>query len=297
MPRRLVFHNATQQPGGNWTIGPIDRASGPLRYLVTDEKKFTDFSIRQTVIDDRFMFDVLISKHLAAFHLAEPAKAMLPIEKGQQGGWAAVDRSSIIASGATTAAAFRQVFRALGPNVGPDEFFSALDSNRRKLTMQEIPTTGWLVFLGAGGERVCAAYAKASRFTAGKLVVDQTLYWASVGSEDEAIYLAGLLNSDAINQIIQEFQPRGQFGGRHVHKLPLGVTPPFEPGRPDHDDVVVKTKALLNEFAAALATAGMAKYLDPNVTLASRRRKITDCIKSLASYEGFEQSCRAVYDL
>jgi hypothetical protein len=295
MPRRLVFHNAVQQPGGNWAIGPIDRASGPLRYLVTDEKKFTDFSVRQTVIDDRFMFDVLISKHLAAFHLAEPAKAMLPIEKGQPSGWVAVNRSSIIASGAATAAAFRQVFKELGPAVGPDEFFSALDSDRHKLTTQEIPTTGWLVFLGAGGERVCAAYAKASRFTAGKLVVDQTLYWASVGSQDEAIYLTGLLNSEAINQVIQEFQPRGQFGRRHVHKLPLGVTPPFEPGRPDHADVVVKTKALQCQLATAMVAVGMKKFLDPNATLASRRRKITECIRSLPDYQGFEQACRAVY--
>jgi len=256
-----------------------------------------DFRLRQTVIADRFMFDILISKHLAAFHLAAPAKAMLPIEKTRGGGWVAVSRASITSAGEAASSAFKQVFKALGASIGPDEFFAGLDSQRHKLSSQSIPQVGWLVFQGAGGGRVCAAYSEATVFATNKLVIDQTLYWASVNTEDEAVYLTGLLNSEAINQVIKEFQPRGQFGERHVHKLAIGVTPKYNPQDPEHVDVVAKTKLVQGQLAIAMTNPALTKYLDPNVTLAIRRRKIREAILALSSNTDFEQACRAVYGI
>ncbi len=83
---------------------------------------------------------------------------------------------------------------------------------------------GWLVFMGAGGSNVCAAYALASALPQDRTVIDQTLYWTEVATKDEAVYLTGLLNSTAINQVIREFQPVGQFGATHPQIAARGHT-------------------------------------------------------------------------
>ena len=165
----------------------------------------------------------------------------------------------IAAHGAATQAAFQSIFSAAGWTSA--EYFAKLDSIRRKLSSQLIPEKGWLVFMGAGGDYVCAACAPASTYRIGKTIIDQTLYWAAVPTEDEALYLVGLLNSEALNLVIKDFQPRGQFGARHVHKLPLGVTPPFNPDDAAHADVVARTRTLLTEWRAMLLVDPIAAAL------------------------------------
>jgi hypothetical protein len=154
-----------------------------------------------------------------------------------------------------------------------------------------------MVFTGAGGKLVCAAYVSLSTFNVAKLVIDQTLYWAPVQGEDEAIYLTGLLNSEAINAAIRDFQPRGSFGERHVHKLAHEATPPFSPDDPAHQEVVACTKQLIAEYRAISASnPKVANLLNPNSSaLASRRRRLRGFIKELPSYEAYETACASLY--
>lgn len=295
MPRTLIFHEATPAAAGKWSLGPIDRGSSRLRYLVSDAKKHKDFSLPSCVVPDQFVFDVLMSNHLTPFDLAAPAKGFLPIEKNLTGKWSPVSATKL-ATQTAAKLAFDRMLSVAGTTT--DGFFGMLDSNRRKLTAQDVPTTGWLVFMGAGGDYVCAGCADASSYGAGKLVVDQTLYWASVESEDEALYLVGLLNSDAVNEIIKEFQPRGQFGARHVHTLPVGVTPEYDPSYAAHADVVEKTRALLSQWAdAKTADPEISGLLDPNKSLAQRRRKLRLKIQALPGYSDYALACRNLYGL
>lgn len=294
MPRTLVFHETSLNRPGRWNLGPIDRQSSSLRYLVGDAKKLKDFSLPPCVVSDRFVFDVLMSNHLTPFDIASPAKGLLPIEKNADEQWVPIRATTIAAHGAQSV--FRSIFAAAGPGIDPEGYFAILDSNRRKLTNQSIPQTGWLVFMGASGSHVCAAYADATLFAANKLVIDQTLYWAPVQTEYEAIYLTGLLNSQAIDDVIKEFQPRGLFTERHVHKLPLGVTPKFDAADAAHADVVEKTRALMAEWTITkTANQDIARLLDPNKTLASRRTQLRTKIRALAAYAEYELACRNLY--
>lgn len=294
MPRTAIFHETSQVGGGQWSIGPIDRQTSRSRYLVADAKKLKEFSLPNCVMPDRFVFDVLMSNHLTPFDIARPAKGLLPIEKSADGRWVPV-ASTAIATNVAARTAFARVFGALGSGIGTDEFFAMLDSNRRKLTAQNVPEEGWIVFMGAGGDYVCAACADASSYGAGKLVVDQTLYWTAVGSEDEALYLVGLLNSEAVNDVIKEFQPRGQFGARHVHTLPLGVTPKYDPSEAAHSDVVAKTRLLFGQWSVAKTDTAVAGLLDPNKSLAQRRRKLRERIQALPGYPEYALACRNLY--
>lgn len=299
MPRTLVFHECVRASttAAKWNLAPIDLSTSALRYLVSDAKTHKTFKLTANNVDGKFVFDVLLSHHLTPFDMSHPAKGFLPIEKNESGGWVPVPETHLAAYGAATSQAFASIFKVIGQTFTSVEYFEKLDSNRHKLSSQSLPTDGWLVFMGAGGDLVCAAHIDAQAYEADKTVIDQTLYWAAVPTEDEALFLVGLLNSEAINLVIKEFQPRGQFGARHVHKLPLGVTPSFDCAEAAHMDVVAKTKRLVADWSHLKATdPEIPRLLDPNASkLHIRRKKLRDKLKGLPSYMDYELACRNLY--
>ncbi|MCK6625500.1 MAG: SAM-dependent methyltransferase [Anaerolineae bacterium] len=297
MPRKLFFFEVT--PTNNPTLSmikSIDPISSPLAFSVRDAKKHKDFSLSPRIIPNKFLFDVLTSNLLTPFELASPQKALLPIQKDDFHIWVGVSPVELITGGAAVQNAFRQMSQAVDPS-GKLETLMALIDTLGKLTQQVITPGGYLVVTGAGGGKVCSAFAPMYKFDVDKLIVDQTLYWAKVSTEEEAIYLSGLLNSEAINSIIQDFQPQGAFGRRHVHKLPFGVTPPFDPSQAAHQDVVEQTRNLMAEYEVLKSMdEDMRSFLNPNSgAVARRRRNIYLKLKGLSSYNEYEAACRSLY--
>ncbi len=293
MPRTLIFHQTDKAPNGYWSLSKINRKTSEQRYLVTAAKKHKEFHLPDCLIPERFIFDTFLSNHLTPFDISSPAKALLPINRANDGGWEPISFSSL-AIVPSSRIAFDRIFTAVGPGTSIKDFYDLIDTNRHKLTTQIIPKDGWLIFMGAGGDLVCAAHVDASQINDNS-IIDQTLYWASVPDEDEAIYLVGLLNSEAINDVIKEFQPRGQFGARHIHKLPLGVTPKFNPLDTAHIEVLCWTRKLIAEWEIEKTNEDVKSLLNPNITLASRRRKIREQIKKLHSYSEYNIACRNLY--
>jgi len=300
MPRTLLFHEITALPtgasGGMFSVKPIDKSTSSIAFVIKDAKEQKTFRASARTVPDRIVFDVLTSNLLTPFEMAPSLKALLPIERDPHGTWAPISDISMAAT-PQAKAAFDEILAQYGAGKTISNLFTAIDSDRRKLTQQHIPSTGYLVFTGAGGKLVCAAYIPLSGLDVGKLVIDQTLYWAPVQGEDEAIYLTGLLNSEAINAAIKEFQPRGSFGERHVHKLAHEATPPFSAVDPAHQEVVACTKQLMTEYRALTGSdPKAAKLLDPNSSaLASRRSRLRGFIKELPSYEAYEAACASLY--
>lgn len=299
MPRRLFFHELTPAPpaGGRpqWRVVPIDVSSSPLAFAINDAKECKDFRLRPCVLHDDLVFDVLISKHLTPFEIVRPLKAILPIRKGARRVWEPLDATAIAAKGAAVVSAFRQMYEAVG-ETRLEAIWELIDT-RNKLTQQVIQSGGYLVFTGTSGGIVCSAFAETNSFDLNKLIVDQTLNWARVESEDEAVYLTGLFNSEAINEVIKDFQPEGAFGKRHIHSLPFGVTPPYDEIQEAHQQVVEQTKGLLAEYEDAKARdPELRAMLDPNrSTLARRRKVIKNKLKQLPSYGDYANACRILY--
>lgn len=295
MPRTLVFHSLAKAGASLWNASPILTNSSE-RYLKADAKTHKSFSLSVNGLSDSVIFDVLLSHHLTPFDIGAGAKGLLPITK-RNGAWSPLSPTEIAVKGQATDNAFKSVLAAMGPSATLQTYFDRIETNRKKLTNQTWGD-GWLVFMGAGGSNVCAAYASTSVLLQAKTVVDQTLYWTEVATEDEAVYLTGLLNSTAINQVIREFQPVGQFGERHIHKLPLGVTPPYDSANPAHVDVVAATRRLLGDWGAykAVNARTMTALLNPNSSkLHIRRRRIKEILGSLPSWECYEDACKAIY--
>jgi hypothetical protein len=295
MPRTFFLYGASPAGPQKYRIESIHPVTSQIAFAVRDAKKNQKFKITPTVVPSGLLFDVATSNLLTPFDLGVPLKALLPIRKDAVGNWSFLTPVEIAAKGAAVQNVFQEIIReAKGKEVGA---LAKLLNVRNKLTQQSLSDEEFLVVTGAGGGRVCCGYLPKDQHLTDKLVIDQTLYWTQVKTEDEAIYLVGALNSEAVSEVIKEFQPKGEFGERHVHKLPFGVTPPYDSQQVGHQEVVDKTKRLLEDYAQAkLADAELRKLLDPNEgSLAQRRRAIQAKLAQLPSYPDYAAACRDLY--
>ena len=76
---------------------------------------------------------------------------------------------------------------------------------------------------GLAGCRMRVVYTKSSEPTAAvirddRVVIDHLLYWIPCEDRDEANYLLAIINSDALQEAVQPFMSKGQFGARDLHK-------------------------------------------------------------------------------
>lgn len=291
MPRGIIFH-ATTKTGPSWNLAPIPPGS-PLYFLRSEGKVLADFALNASGVSDQVMFDVLISKHLAPWELAAGSKALLPFKWGGNG-WEARTGSGVAALGVSTAGAIKSALTANNETI--DEFFARVDTNRRKLTNQGWSDQDYLVFASAGGKLPCAAYVRGDQIPCFKTIIDQTLYWGRVSSEDEAIYITALINSPAVIDMIVAHQPRGAFGERHIHKLAFDRTPAFEPTSAKHIAVVNAAKALLDEWSTRRTKDDIPPSLAPEAHMITRRKRIRAALVSLPSWNAYETATRDVYE-
>lgn len=290
MPRGIVFHAAAKN-GAGWNLGPIN-AGSPFYFLRSDGHRLKDFALTANGVSEQVMFDVLISKHLAPYELAAGAKGLLPFQYGT-GGWEPRTGPGIAALGGATGGAIKAALTAINESV--DEFFETVDTDRKKLSGQGWTGQDWLVFASAGGKLPCAAYVRGDQIPCGKTVIDQTLYWGRVATEDEAIYITALINSQAVIEVIKAHQPRGAFGERHIHKLAFDRTPAFDAANPDHRAIVDAAKALLSEWATRRTQPDMQPMLSPQKHMITRRTKIRAALEQLPGWDAYQVACANLY--
>lgn len=300
MPRNLLFYETSPSTDSRFlNVKSIDPTTSGLAFTVKDAKKHQSFSISPRLLPEELFFDIITSNLLTPFDLAPVQKALLPIRKNDTETWEMIPQAEVNAKGASTRNTFQEICREIDSSNGDISTLFGLIDVRGKLSQQIIANEGYIVMTGAGGGKVCSAFIALDDYRSERLIMDQTVYWAQVETEDEAVYLSGLLNSTAINLIIEDFQPRGAFGKRHVHKLPFGVTPPFDPDQAAHQDVVEKTRALIQEYESLKATnEDVETLLNPNTgALSSRRRKLFQFIQALSTYAEYEAACRDLYSV
>jgi len=82
----------------------------------------------------------------------------------------------------------------------------------------------------------------------------------------------GMFNSAALTNATLAFNPKEDFGERHLHTLPYRMMPTIDAGNGDHSKIATLAKDI-----AALAEGHCATYpylADPTKTLTARRRKL-----------------------
>lgn len=226
--------------------------------------------------------------------MTDPAKVLIPGKK-VDGQWKAISATDRALMNTSTAYVFNQIE---GDANTPDSLVAYLHDSINiygKLDKQNFSTKNWLVLSSASGANPCAAYLSLETLDRTRLVIDQTLYWYLADSEDEAIYIVGLLNSDALSDAIKDFQPEGGFGKRHIHTLPYKIIPRYDSGDTAHIEVIARTRELMREWAVLCREDEYANLLQPNSSsLSSRRRRQQSAIRSLSTYTEYGAACHAV---
>ena len=187
-----------------------------------------------------------------------------------------------------TARRFQAINQSLEA-VGQGKTLQQRIDERGKLMKQVIGEQGGLVLSGAGGKHICAACVPAEE--ARSLAIDQTLYWQVFGDEDEAWYVTGMLNSHAMTEAISPFNPKGDFGERHIHTLPYRMMPPYDPSNDDHRRIAALARNIAK--AAQAIIEGDAYLNDPSRALSARRRKLREHLRDLLQFQQLEEHCAA----
>ena len=291
MPRSALFHECQKLPNGTWNIRRIGPES-KLRYLLSDSHDDTCIEMEADGFSDEYMFDCLISKHLSPFVVSAPVKTIVP-GKRTGGKWKGLLDSDIALMNIGTSYVFNEIQEKGAMPLG--KRFERKINIRNKLDKQDFSWKRWLVLSNAGGKNPCAAYLDLQGINRTKLIIDQTLYWYLTDSEEEAIYLVGILNSLALAETIIDFQPQGGFGQRHIHTIPYKLIPHYDSEDDAHLDVVMKTKLLMEEWKDFCSKSVAGKYIAPDSgSLSSRRRKLQKALRNIKSYPDYEKSCRIV---
>lgn len=291
MPRTALFHDYKHMQNGTWSVRKI-KDSSELYYLCSDCHTDVCRELEADGLHDKYMYDCLISKHLSPFIMSNPAKVIIPGMK-KNGKWYGIKESDMPLMNSGTSYVFSEIQEKM--EMPLSNLFTRKINIRNKLDKQDFSMKRWLVLSNAGGTNPCAAVIDLDTFDRSKLIVDQTLYWYLAESEEEALYIAGMLNSVTLSIAISDFQPQGGFGARHIHTIPYKIIPRYDATNDAHVDVIVKTQALISEWIAYCDKNAVGKYLQPNSgRLPSRRRKLQEKLKTLDSYSDFEEACGIV---
>jgi hypothetical protein len=288
MPRTAVCVDVIKQGGPEWQVD-TPRAASPWAFTVKAAKELKDARFAGHVAP-RFIHQMAQSENLLPFVLGNHcAPIAIPAVRTTAGGWKLMDDADIRREGFTeTARRFAAINKRLA-SVGKGKTLQQRVGERGKLTKQVIGADGYLVLSGAGGKYICATCIASK--DALKLAIDQTLYWQVFADEDAAWYCVGMLNSHALTEAIGPFNPKGDFGERHVHTLPYKMMPLFDKANDDH----IRIATLAHEIAdAARGMIDGDSYLsDPSRALTARRRKLRQLIASLPQFREMELLCAA----
>jgi hypothetical protein len=119
------------------------------------------------------------------------------------------------------------------------------------LTSQMPPAAIRVVYSKAGALPAAAVLRDSSA------LVDHKLYWVAVETEDEARYLAAILNSETARARVAHLQSRGQWGARDFDKVLLSLPiPTFDSGIETHRRLA-EAAARAEEVAATVDLAGL----------------------------------------
>ena len=286
MPRCFFFFTL-KNTGETVRISSIKEGED-YSYFRKDQKVGKNLTYNVNGVPKSLLKSVLISNVLLPFNMGKLPCAVLPIEKNDNK-WQEIGSAKLLSFQRSVINHFNNIKRDYKAIKHKDDMYGNTLNMWNKLELQQLQQGKYLVVYGAGGKNICSAYMLIDN--SDKYVIDQTLYWAMVDTEEEAIYLSAILNCPTLNDIIAAFQPQGVFGERHVHTLPIDYIPRYNQEDSRHVELVNKAKILFNELYSELSI----DLTDPNKgTLSSRRKKVSNILSSLPSYTLYITLCESI---
>ncbi|WP_225846890.1 N-6 DNA methylase [Streptomyces sp. HPF1205] len=277
VPRVLFF--VEQQEAG-----PLGLGGGRVRVRSqrssTEKPPWKDLPALEGVVEAQFVRPVLLGESVLPYRLLAPRKAVLPIEGSTtllHGEHEHIDRYPDLARWWRGAEELWIAHRS-------SERLTLLDQLefRRKMSMQ-LPGTSLRVVYGKAGMHVSAALVDDS-----SAVIDHKLYWGTVSSRQEGMYLCAILNAPALTEIVRPLMSYGKDErdiDKAVWQLPI---PQFDVANVNHQR--------LAEIGAAESQRIAALELDETKNFVKLRQIIRSVIMDSPDAEEIDQLVRLLLE-
>ena len=271
-----ALQGATLAPRPFWFIQPESGQTSERPWCVTDEESIRKAKDPWKVvslegqIEDDFIFATVLG--IYAFQLGSIKLCALPL--ATRGPLRLLSPQEVLRAGGSgfykwlmgAEKLWKEHRKASVAQSVP--LFQYLD-NHKNLTRQRLG--GVRLIYGADGSHVRAAVIEPERVLKSLMpkprgiVYDMNTYWIDVHSDSEAHYLAGVLNSDFVNNAIKSAQTQGAWGARHIHRRPFErvAIPEFESTDPNHQRLVEISRMAHDRFQGRAPARTRAKQLGP----------------------------------
>ncbi len=213
-------------------------------------------------IESKFIFRTALAKSILPFALYKPDLVVLPllIEKNNEGRKEIklLSANDLMQEGYLNASKWFKNTESTWELLKTEKSKNMTANDRldfqRGLTEQNL-NAPYLVLYNSSAKDANATVVERSKLDL-TFFVESKGYWFSTNKKNESYYITAIFNSKIPNELIKDFQTRGLFGARDVHKKILDIYFP----RFDESNEIHLQLARLSETAHEKA----AKYLQDN---------------------------------
>ena len=275
VPRRLFFvqeieNPASFVPGQTITVTPRRGSQDKEPWRSLDLT-----AIERQSVGVQYVFDIHLGETIVPYAVLDPLTVILPVRRGDAA--LPVDKGGV---GGVSLARLEPAMRDRWSAIS-----AMWDGNKAAATKSDL--LGQLDYYGKLSSQlewrqdtrrqpIRLVYSSSGRPTAALLhddyaVVDYTLFWTVCTDAQEAHYLLGIINSQALYESVKPLMPKGQFGARHLQmhlwRLPI---PEFDAGDPLHATIAQAGQTAAEGAAEQLAALRTER--DHLTTAFARRR-------------------------
>jgi len=240
------YQGATIVPQLCWFVDVVE-ASHPNFVIVQSSRRVEvrghiEERIERLAVEREFIYGVLTSAEVLPFCHLPPNIAVLPIRPARGGmGYEIVRREVAFKMGYPYLAKWLEEAEKVWNKVRGEkevDLYEWLDY-QHKLSRQN-PSARYKVVYLRSGTHLAACVVENRPLRVGNvelkgIIIESTLYRFETDNLDEAYYLASILNSKLLDDLIKPLQSKGEFGERDIHKKPLEFPiPKFNPNNPIH---------------------------------------------------------------
>lgn len=253
VPRNFYFIEPTQKVDGTFT-GKSFAAKTSDASNTQAKEPWKDIIVSGRLSSD-YLFRTALAQNVLPFALHKPLLVLLPAKLGKSGKLIMQSSQDVLEDGALdTAKWFKNVeSHWLSERTERSKNMSNLGrlDYGKGLTSQDFDMPYVVLYTTSGKDANSVVIRRADHDL--PFAVDHKTYMYACKSENEAHYLSAFLNSEYPNEVIKDFQSRGLFGPRDIHKTILDVAlPKFDPNNATHTAIAEVDKVCHEKAKAYL---------------------------------------------
>lgn len=227
VPRTFYFIELAQDEPSEWSDSVINiKTSNSIK---TDAKPPWKEISFEGKIESQFIFNSVIGKTLLPFLFFRPELVVLPIlvERDKKGSKSIkiLDSKGLRQNGFLNASKWFSKCENIWEihRTEKSKKMTCFDrlNFQKGITDQNLNDNYVVVYSGRGTDACASVYSRLEHEL--ELIVDHANYLISFDNQDEAYYLSSILNSTIPNKLMKEFQSKGLFGARNIHKKILDI--------------------------------------------------------------------------